>query len=45
MSDDVRQSYGSTSQPTGMSTTGTGMTTNAEVVCGCPEPGPETIAV
>lgn len=45
MSDDLRQSYGSTSQPSGMSITGTGMTTNAEVMCGCPEPGPETIEV
>lgn len=45
MSDDLRQSYGSTSQPSGMSITGTGMTTNAELVCGCPEPGPETIEV
>lgn len=45
MSDDLRQSYGSTSQPSGMSITGTGMTTNAEVICGCPEPGPETIEV
>jgi len=45
MGDDLRQGYGSTSQPTGMSTTGTGMTTNAEVDCGSYEPGPETIDV
>lgn len=45
MSDDLRQSYGSTSQPSGMSITGTGMATNAELICGCPEPGPETIEV
>lgn len=45
MTDDLRQNYGSTSQSTGMSVTGTGLTTNAELICGCPEPGPETIEV
>lgn len=45
MSDKLRQNYGSTSQPTGMSVVGTGLTTNTELICGCPEPGPETIAV
>jgi hypothetical protein len=45
VSDDLRQSYGSTSQPTGFSTTGTGMASDAELICICPEPGPETIEV
>lgn len=45
MSDDVRQSSGSTSHSTGASTTGVGTIYDAELVCGCPEPGPETIEV
>ena len=45
MSDDLKRSSGSTSQSTGMSVTGTAMTTNAELICGCPEPGPEKIEV
>ena len=45
MSDDVRQSSGSTSHSTGASTTGIGTIYDAELVCGCPEPGPETIEV
>jgi len=45
MSDDVRQSSGSTGQSTGMNTTGIGTLDDAELMCGCPEPGPETIEV
>lgn len=46
MDDDLRQSSGSTSSNSaGMATTGTGTTQSAEVVCGYPEPGPETIQV
>ena len=45
MSDDLRQSSGSTSQSTGANITGTGTIDNAEIMCGCPEPGPETIEV
>lgn len=45
MSDDLRQSSGSTSQSTGASTSGTGMIETAKLICGCPEPGPETIEV
>ncbi|MBP2628332.1 MAG: hypothetical protein H6Q68_3043 [Firmicutes bacterium] len=45
MSDDLRQSSGSTSQSSGASTTGTGTIYNAEQICGCPQPGPETIEV
>jgi len=45
MSEDLRQSSGSTSQSTGASTTGVGTINDAELVCGCPEPGPETIEV
>jgi hypothetical protein len=45
MSDDLRQSSGSTNQTTGMSVAGSAMTTNAELICGCPAPGPETIEV
>jgi len=43
--DNVRQSSGSTSQSSNASTTGTGTIDSAEVLCGCPEPGPETIEV
>ncbi|MCE5286707.1 MAG: DUF3794 domain-containing protein [Pelosinus sp.] len=47
MSDDLRQSSGSTSSSTTatFSVAGTGTTQTAEVVCGCPEPGPEKIQV
>jgi len=45
MSDDLRQSSGSTTYSTGASITGTGTIDNAELICGCPEPGPETIEV
>lgn len=45
MSDDLRQGSGSTSQSSGNSYVGTGMVTDAEVMCGCPEPGPEKIEV
>ena len=45
MSDNLRQSSGSTSHSTGASITGTGTTDSAELICGCPEPGPETIEV
>lgn len=43
----IRQSSGSsTSSGTAvLSTTGTGMTVTAQVNCGCPQPGPETIQV
>ena len=45
MKDDVRQSSGSTTYNSGASFTGTGTVDNAELICGCPEPGPETIQV
>jgi hypothetical protein len=45
MNDDLRQSSGSTSHSTGASITGTGTIDNAELICGFPEPGPETIEV
>lgn len=45
MKDDVRQSSGSTTYNSGASFTGTGTIDNAELICGCPEPGPETIEV
>lgn len=45
MSDGLRASYGSTSQPTGFSSSGTAIAVNAEVICVCPTPGPETIEV
>lgn len=45
MSDDLRQSSGSTSNSSMMSVTGSATTQNAEVICGCPAPGPETIQV
>ncbi|WP_378951176.1 SPOCS domain-containing protein [Pelosinus sp. sgz500959] len=45
MKDDLRQSSGSTTYNSGASFTGTGTTDNAELICGCPEPGPETIQV
>lgn len=44
MAEDLRQS-GSTSASTTTTTSGTATTENAEVVCGCPQPGPETIQV
>jgi len=43
--DDLRQSSGSTSQSSNASITGTGTADSAEVLCGCPQPGPETIEV
>lgn len=47
MADQKRQSSGSTASTsdTVMVTTGTGTIESAEVVCGCPEPGPEKIQV
>lgn len=47
MADKKRQSSGTTSatSDTTMITTGTGTAVNAELVCGCPEPGPEKILV
>lgn len=45
MSDDLRQSSGSTSLSTGASISGTGTVDSAELICGCPEPGPETIEI
>lgn len=47
MSDDLRQSSGSTNSSTTatFSVSGTGTTQTAEVACGCPEPGPEKIQV
>ena len=47
MDDKTRQSSGSTSatSSTVTVTTGTGTTTSADMLCGCPEPGPETIEV
>lgn len=47
MSDDLRQSSGSTASSTTatFSVSGTGTTQTAEVACGCPEPGPEKIQV
>lgn len=45
MKDDVRQSSGSTTYNSGASFTGSGTVDNAKLVCGCPEPGPETIQV
>lgn len=43
--EDTRQSSGSTSASTSTTTSGTATTENAEMICGCPEPGPETIQV
>lgn len=43
--EDARQSSGSTTASTSTITSGTVTAENAEVVCGCPEPGPETIQV
>lgn len=47
MSEDLRQSSGSTTSSTTatFSVSGTGTTQTAEVVCGCPQPGPEKIQV
>ena len=47
MADNKRQSSGTTSatSDTTLITTGTGMAQSAELVCGCPEPGPEKILV
>ncbi len=47
MTDNKRQSSGSTASTsdTVMVSAGVGMAQSAEVVCGCPEPGPETIQV
>lgn len=47
MNDEIRASSGSTSCSTDTvtSVTGTGTVESAEVVCGCPEPGPERIEV
>ncbi len=47
MADQKRQSSGSTSATSGtvMTTSGVGTVESAEVVCGCPEPGPATIQV
>lgn len=47
MKEDVRQSSGSTTSngTTVLSTTGTGTVGTAELICGCPQPGPETIQV
>ncbi|CUH95460.1 hypothetical protein P22_1531 [Propionispora sp. 2/2-37] len=47
MADDLRQSSGSTgsTSTTAVSVSGTGTSDNAQVICGCPEPGLETIEV
>ncbi len=45
MKDDLRQSSGSSTYNSGASFSGTGTIDNAELICGCPEPGPETIQV
>jgi len=45
MSDDLRQTYGSTSQFSGSDMTSPVMTNHAEENCGCFEPGPEKIQV
>lgn len=45
MSEDLRQSSGSTSHSSGATTSGTVMANDAEQLCGCFEPGPETIEV
>lgn len=47
MADDIRQSSGSTgsTSTTVVSVSGTGTSDSAQAICGCPEPGPETIQV
>lgn len=45
MSDELRQSSGSTTATTTATVTGSTTTDSAELICGCPEPGPETIEV
>ncbi|HMM20787.1 MAG TPA: DUF3794 domain-containing protein [Selenomonadales bacterium] len=47
MADQKRQSSGATTatSETVMVSTGTGTIDSAEMICGCPEPGPETIQV
>lgn len=45
MSDELRQSSGSTTASTTASISGTTTVDSAELICGCPEPGPEKIEV
>lgn len=45
MDEKSRQTSGSTTTSSGSTTTGSATTVNAELICGCPQPGPETIEV